>query len=362
MNPFSLDTNLLQRHTVEIYNLDKQDGVLETVEARSLLSPKRFDLFAKLFYLKYKETEPEIARKLYLKHIKAFNPDGKEPGRDDKSSWEDFLKFFDNLTDNLRNHGFDKTLSLVPVGKDNIILDGAHRISILAYLNQPVKICRFDKVLSKGPFDYNYFINRGLPRDMADLIALEATNWLPEVRIACIWPRLENARKKDAEECMLNKSFPIFYDREFSISRKALTLLVTQFFQDQDWIGGQEHGYTAAMDNTYRYFARNRKIQFVFFVGDRSQSVSEIKEAIRETISYGKRLIYITDTSQEAMDLAKTILDEKERKDWLYLNNMASFYGKIHERTSEGITYFRNIVWLGFKARLARMLHTLSPE
>lgn len=357
----SIDIDLFQRHTVKIYDLDKKDGILETVDARSLLSPKRFDLFAKLFYLNHRGSEPGLARNIYLEHIKAFNPDGKEPGRNDKACFEDFLNNFDKLFDNISTKGFDPALSLVPVGNDNVILDGAHRVAILAFLNQPIKICRFDTVLSKGPFDYNYFISRGLSRDMADQIALEATTWFPELRLACLWPRLGNARKKDVAERMLGCRFPILYVREFPVSRKALTLLVIQIYRNQGWLGGPENGYSGAMDKAYRCFAQNRKIRFALFIGGLSQHVSSVKKAIREATPYGKHAIHITDTRQEALDLAKLVLDEKRRRDWLYFNNTATLSGRIRERVSEGLSYFRNIVWLDLKVRLARRLHSTHP-
>ena len=357
----SVDLDLLQRHTVEIYSLDKKDGILETVNARSLLSPKRFDLFAKLFYLNHKDTEPEWARKVYLDHIKAFNPEGKEPGREDKSCLSDFLKSFDVLIDHIRSHGFDQTLSLVPVGNDNVILDGAHRVAILAFLNLPVGICRFDQVPTKGPFDYRYFISRGLSQKTADQIALEATTWFPDVRIACLWPRLGNARKKDVAVQMLRDRFPVLYERDFTVSRKALTLLVLHIYRNQDWLGGPESGYSGAQDKAFRCFAKNRKIRFVFFIGGLSQQESSTKEAIRETTPYGKHSIHITDTRQEAQDLASMILDEKGRRDWLYFNKTASLSGRIRERVGESLTYFRNIVWLDFKVQLARILHLTHP-
>ena len=83
----------IQEHTVKIYNLNNQSYQIETVKARTLLSPYRFDLYAKLYYIKHRKERPEKALEVYNQHIKTFNPDWKEPGREDKISQKDFIDY-----------------------------------------------------------------------------------------------------------------------------------------------------------------------------------------------------------------------------------------------------------------------------
>ena len=61
-----------------------------------LISP-RFDLFAKVYYIRMREENRVEAERVYKEHIKAFNPDFKEPGRDDKSGYDDFVSSFDQF-------------------------------------------------------------------------------------------------------------------------------------------------------------------------------------------------------------------------------------------------------------------------
>ena len=73
----------LQPHTVEIYHLEEGQIEEKLVEARSLLIPSRFDLFAKVYYIRMREENRMEAERVYKEHIKAFNPDLREPGRDE---------------------------------------------------------------------------------------------------------------------------------------------------------------------------------------------------------------------------------------------------------------------------------------
>lgn len=193
-----IDTSKFQEHTVALYHLDNFSCVIETVDARSLLVVERFDLFAKLFYVEYRNSNPDLAHKIYVEHIKAFNPDAKEPGREDKNSFQDFVSSFNVIIDNFGNGEFDDTISIVPVDKNGIILDGAHRVSALAYYNKKVRIARFPEVERKCRFDYKYFKKRGLSWTTCDLIANYMVKWCNNLYVACLWPKL-SMRQKDID-------------------------------------------------------------------------------------------------------------------------------------------------------------------
>ena len=63
----------LQAHTVDIYNIKESDVVEMTLNSRLLLTPERFDLFAKLYYIRNREEKPSEAIMVYDKHIKTIN-------------------------------------------------------------------------------------------------------------------------------------------------------------------------------------------------------------------------------------------------------------------------------------------------
>lgn len=176
----------IQKHTIDIYNLENRPYQIRIIPARNLLSEHRFDLFAKLYYIRNYKQNPNEATKIYAAHIKAFNPDWKEPGREDKQSLEDFLSTFNFLIDFFKYNEFDSYKSIIPVSQDNIILDGAHRIAALAFWNKNVVIAQFENIKPKCSFNYLYFKKRGLSDKISYEIAYEMFHWKNNVQITSI--------------------------------------------------------------------------------------------------------------------------------------------------------------------------------
>lgn len=352
----SVDYNLLQPHTVALYRLKMQLGVVETLPARELLSPARFDLFAKLYYLRHREKQPDLAKRVYIEHIRCFNPDGKEPGRDDKTGFDDFLDAFSCLFDEIREHGFNPKKSLIPVGSNGVILDGAHRVAILAFLDLPATICRFDDVVSKGPFDYQYFIKRGLSLDFADIIAFEATHWLRNLQIAGLWARMRTLQKKDTLVNNPGNYFPALYARSVPISKHSLHLLMENIYLSQERNRIKENAWLRVKNEAIPCFAPNRQVTFVFYTNNETDAVATIKSIIQERRLFGKHLLCVTDSEIETTRLAYLILTEGGRNEWLYLNHLQLWSQKLYDRAKEAGYYFRNILWINFKVWIAKLL------
>jgi hypothetical protein len=51
----------IQKHTIDIYDLKSKKYQVEIVNARDLLTTSRFDLFAKLFYIRNIDNDKELA-------------------------------------------------------------------------------------------------------------------------------------------------------------------------------------------------------------------------------------------------------------------------------------------------------------
>lgn len=339
---------LIQPHTVRIYGLDKLEGVVETIPAKFLLHPLRLDLYAKLFYIRYRKERPDVAEKVYIDHIKAFNPDGKEPGRDDKNGFEDFLNSFDALIDCFNQNNFDAEKSIVPVGKGNVILDGSHRVAALAFFNRDVTICRYD-VEPKAMFDYHYFLNRGLPFSTADLATIEMLRWHQDARVACLWPKIGNGNQKQLAENVIKSNFPICYVRDVSVKLQSLIKLVIAIYKNQDWVGTSENGYAGAFDKAYNCFSHNRKVRFVFFVSNSNSETLEVKEKIREMYPFGKHSVHISDNVVETQEIARIVLSEEGRLEWQGKGSLSNTLGSVSDCFHERVLYFQKVTWINMK-------------
>lgn len=347
----------IQEHTIKIYDLSNQSYQIETIKARTLLSPYRFDLYAKLYYIKHRDENKEKALEVYYQHIKAFNPDWKEPGREDKINRKDFIETFDKLIDYFQKHDFDNSISIVPIGKDNTILDGAHRIAALAYWDKEVTIARFDKIVPKCQFDYEYFKQRGLSNEVSDLIANEICQWNENVFIACLWPKMGNAIQKGKAKKTINTFSVPFYIKEVKPTLNALTMFIANIYRRQNWVGNINNGYVGAKDKALNCYAFGQNIEFVYFCSENLNEVLKLKESIRTLFPHDKHSIHITDTHEESIEIAFLTLTNEGLKEWLYQDFICGFFLKKYEALKELIYYFKKVIWLNLKIKIVSILH-----
>lgn len=151
-----------------LLSLLKKRNKIRIFEAQpiNLISQYRYDVFIKYYYVQAYITKNnyELAKEIYLNHIKSFNnfiePDGR------KKSPQDFIESFNSLIDNIKFEGISKTI--IPVTKNGEIIDGAHRLAIALYLNLKVQFAIFD--LLDANYNKDFFISRGFDIKYAKII------------------------------------------------------------------------------------------------------------------------------------------------------------------------------------------------
>ncbi len=355
-----MDFKLLQEHTVRLYDLKNHHFEIKTVNARELLSVYRFDLFAKLFYARHRDENPELAREVYLRHIKAFNPDGREPGRTDKQSFNDFIQAYDRLLDYFKDHNFDASKSIVPVSFDGIILDGAHRVAALAYYDKEVTIAKFEDVAPVCQFDYLYFKQRGLALKICDSIAREILYWKPCCYVACLWPRMGAADEKEkAKELLYQFELP-FYHRSYDVNLNSLTLFIAKVYRMQPWVGNEADHYVGAKDKALNCYKKGNKLDLYFFTSLKSlENILKVKDDIRQLYPYGKHSIHITDNDVETADIAFFSLTPKGQEQWSYVGKWKGWQ-LVKHNFMERLYIYRHTYWIDFKVHVASFLEKLK--
>lgn len=142
--------NKLNKYFLKKYKI-KEDSEYELFDiyAKNLLTIKRIDLVIKYYYIECREKNKnlEFAREIYIKHIEAFT-DGTftEAGNPDKNSIEKYIEAFDDLIDDFKINGYCSDISIIPIGKDNELIDGSHRTACAAYFNQKIRVMRFSNI------------------------------------------------------------------------------------------------------------------------------------------------------------------------------------------------------------------------
>lgn len=331
----------LQQHTIDLYNLTHKKFELKQVPAHSLLTVNRFDLFAKLFYIKYKEINPDLALKIYVEHIKAFNPDFKEPGRTDKSTLSQFVQTFDHLISHFELHEFDKNISLIPVSEDGIILDASHRLSALIFYNKEVSIVKFEQVQPVTQFDHSYFRKRGLPNNTSDQIVLSALEYLPYARIVFFISCDKKVMQKNTD--LIAAQFPIMYTRTRRLSPSGLKRLLAVL---------------AINENRYASYLKLNKfrsvsISLVYLETESKDELITFSKNFNSKFWCNNNLCGISVNNKQVREVSEMLLSER-------IKTVTSKYTRILDDLEEGSYRLKNIYLLGFKTKLAKYLQIIT--
>ena len=228
--------DLIHPYWINKFHLDSLEGEVKTVPARSLLGPWRFGLFSKLAYIRYRDSRPCLARRVYIESMRCTNPHRREYGKEEeKKGFKLFLKVFNELIDGFSAGEFDPFESIVPVGGERHILDGEHRIAALSCFDKEVTICEFPAA-EMPSFGYEYYKDRWMSEHCLDFAARECVNYIKGLRLLFLWPGAETD---------LSSLGKVFYSRSFHTTRKAYTRLRAAV--DPLWGGEAVGGETRIM-------------------------------------------------------------------------------------------------------------------
>lgn len=284
---------------------------IKKIKARKLLCSNRIDLMAKWIYIDYKEKDMDMhdAIELYTSHIEAFS-EGLffEPGTEEKNSIQKYLEDFDNLINEIKSNGFDETKSLIPVGKDNVLLDGSHRCAIAAYYDLSVTIICFDALMRY--FDYDFFRKRLLFDSYLDRMALQYCRIVSGMYCACVWPIADNREKRELALKEIGKNGVIVYTKEVELSYIGLRNFMMQIYDGQGWLGDYFNLHAGLQDKVDNCYKKKATTLAVFFECKSLDTVLKIKKAIREIYKLENHSVHISDNDKETRDMAELLLNK----------------------------------------------------
>lgn len=192
--------------------LSKDFGVQKAYDL--FLRQKRFDLIFKYLYVKYPHNN--FIKQAYLENIRAFNgffevdPSDKIP----KESPQDFLNSFDKLILSIKDNSFITANNQIPIGKNNEISDGAHRLAICAFLDTEIETKEDN---SNDLYDFRFFRKNNMSEDIMDYGALEYVKLHPHAYIVNLHSITD--RDKDEEVYKLLETYGfVFYQKDVRLS------------------------------------------------------------------------------------------------------------------------------------------------
>ncbi len=273
--------------------------IIEKVPAKELICANRFDLMAKLIYIDAfeKNMDMDWAINIYSDNINAFSCGTfKEPGTERKNSLEKYINQFGDLITDIKDNGFDEKKSIIPIGKDNIILDGAHRVAVAAYYNKDVSIIRFPEL--KRKYNYEYFRKYLMSAINMGYMANEYARICGGCFMACIWPVADN--EKIAEVTKLIKDVgEIVYEQDVYLTYQGMCNFMAQIYGHQAWTGSIDSHFEGVKAKVNCCYNKKNPVHTYLFEANNLDVVLELKNRIRGLFDLGNHSVHISDDDSE---------------------------------------------------------------
>ena len=298
----------------------------------------RFDLMAKYLYIKYFGIQTSFYKELYHQHFITFNNCWEHPG-DEKTKIEDFFDAFNKLIMNMKTNGFNKEYP-VPIGRNGIIINGAHRLVASFYFNYEPYFKLLDEYGCPG-YNYKFFLERTvhppLSRLYTDTMALEFVKLDKHMRCMVIYPTAFNYKKMNVLEQIIIKYAYIYYSKSINLNTKGISNLIKELYREEEWIGGLFPMGFSPGGKAERCVANNLTQFYLFHMYDLSMLV-ELKEKCRDLFKLGKHSLHISDYPKDTFRISSSLLNENSIH---FLNNGTN---DIHPNTKELLRDYFNMI------------------
>lgn len=293
----------LSKNFTSMINIDKSYEV-NNIDPLTFLNFRRLDIVIKYLYIKSIESavDSQYYNRLYLAHIKAFN-NYVEADNSGKVGPDKFIESFKTLYSKLKKVGFSDQFP-IPLSRDGIPLDGAHRIACSMVLKNKVPSVSLDA--DTPCFDYNFFKSRGLKNSYLDAAALEYAYLKPDTRAVVIWPTAEG--KQGKLEHILKKYGDIVYFKEVYLNKTGAHNFTAIAYKRESWVGAQTSGYPGAINKANWCFENKGPLRVFLF--ESTQNLIAMKDEIRDIFNVGKHSIHINDTHEETLEIAQTLFND----------------------------------------------------
>lgn len=305
------------------------------VDPFELLNHRRFDIMAKYIYGKFRENNwaSDWGTRIYDEHIWVFNKYDEDDGSG-KKGIKSFFKSYNSTLSAIKENGFDANLSLLPVGKNNEPLDGAHRLSAALLYNEKVKIVKLND--SEVNYNYEFFKQKGLLTKWSDAIAYEYCKLKENIHIVVLFPDIVEQKGRAFE--ILKRYGDIFYEKRIILKNEGPKNLLSEL--NKGLVEQTEN--TDYIKKASNYFKVQDEIIVCVFETNNCGNVLKARCEINELYKLAKDLIYISLNHEETIRLAQIFFNENSIH---FLNNAQP--DKYEKFKSDLVNYKKDILEKG---------------
>lgn len=276
-----------------------------SIEPASLCLENRFDLYLKYVYARYRDLniDSDWHERLYLEHIRVFNQFFENDGSG-KIGKEAFVAAFDSVLDSVKSNGYLPSEEAVPIGRDRVPINGAHRVTACLLYNKPLKVAESPR---NGPiFNYQYFRRNGLSDESADVAATEYCRLNPDAFIVFIYPSASGRVAKSEE--ILSGAGTIFYHKTLDLVPSGQVRLMRELYAGANWLGSWIDNFAGARRKAKWCFNGQSPLR-VYVVKSNAPAMMDAKTKIRELYGVGNHSIHSTDTHEECVRISRVVFN-----------------------------------------------------
>lgn len=302
----------------ESYNRVRNQNPVHPI---SLLNNMRFDIVFKYVYARsiLRSNNVEYYKSMYREHLELWN-NCNEVTDDDKNCFKDFDNAFKTIISSIHKHGFDKSISQIPVYKNKYVLNGSHRLAAALACNTSVATTP-GKIGADGQLkcDYTYFNKIGMSSDYMDYNASVYAGLNKNCYVVCLFA--SGLAKLSEIKNILNKhNIDIYYEKRIELSYSGMVNLVKELYLGEHWVGTIHNGFSGACNKARFVFgsgAKSGHMVALLVESTTSEQVTAAKQAIRNLVSppvgglkIDKHSVHINDTHDETVRISNILFND----------------------------------------------------
>lgn len=279
-----------------------------------LLSSLRFDVAAKLYFLRIWNVNPKCTRfhyRLYVEHLRVWN--GLHEVEPKKSSARAFLDSFIDTFLSIKSRGYNLEFSPVPI-RNNSIFNGAHRLASCVYLNKPILVseqfgagqlsCTYDYLRNKRDF-----VSTGLSELFLNEMMLEFLSYKSKKSLHCVF--FFAADKYDdsyLKQSLVGSCSEIFFERRIACTSSQLIKIFYSLYYGESWLGSPDNGYQGLRRKVEACMEESTTFSFLIVELRSNSSMSHLKLRLREHYGRGNHSLHTTDNHEDAFSAYSMLL------------------------------------------------------
>jgi hypothetical protein len=276
----------------------------ESLSAKSLITASRLDVFSKVDFVQtYLNGYPTSwAKSLYRGFLSASRPDGKFDENGSKFSLEDYERDFIQLIESCKKHGYQSSISRIPMTKNGIV-NGAHRLAAALCLNLEVSIEAVDE--EDQVYDYRFMNKIGLSSIYRQQMAWNMISHRQDSRVILLTNLNDEVENRIVQG--IREFAEIVTVERINLTKIGERRLMELAYGHNDWWKPQ---FRESMVSE-RFSSGDNFCTAVFTIGSDNSRAQEQKLNIRKLLGseYFDRQIHGSDNFSDTITLAEVLLN-----------------------------------------------------